>query len=433
MTTTSDPLKTFLYSNPSTTIIRFHWVDFSGVLRTRFVPTKRSLEIARGKDTYTLAQNCMIIPISTAPECFPTGAGHERWHLIPDWSSLRRCGFAPGHAAVMCFVDQQNSETRFGKCPRTLLNGALEQLESAWGGKLLVGFEIEFVLLDETLQLFKSMDALKGYSRTAGLRAETLGMVEEIISALNEAEIDVYHFHTEIADQLEIALAPQSPMEAIDALVLAQETIRTVCVRHKVRASLTPKPVLDGPQNGCHLHLSIANVARPDDFLAGILSHMGSLCAFGMANYDGYVRIVDDAAGAWIGWGTDQRDLPVRKVGENHWEFRMMDCTANPYLFVAGVVLAGLDGLQKKSPLRWKDCSVFLHKVDADQRQSYGIERAMPMSLRHAVTCLKEEAAVKGWMTSEMLQQYVAIKEKEIDTFEKMSDEQRRIRFLDYF
>ncbi len=58
-----------------------------------------------------------------------------------------------------------------------------------------------------------------------------------------------------------------------------------------------------------------------------------------MANYDSYVRSVSDATGAWIGFGTQNRDLPVWKIGDRHWELRMMDGTANPYLFVAAVLL----------------------------------------------------------------------------------------------
>jgi glutamine synthetase len=83
---------------------------------------------------------------------------------------------------------------------------------------------------------------------------------------------------------------------------------------------MTPKPLLDGPTNGIHLHMSVDKLARShtDNFLAGILSHMRSLCAFRMANFDGYVRTTKDAAGAWVGFGTENRDLPVRKISEQH-------------------------------------------------------------------------------------------------------------------
>ena len=183
-----------------------------------------------------------------------------------------------------------------------------------------------------------------------GLRGQTLDMIEEILDDLKESSTNIHHFHTETHDQIEFALSPESPLEAVDSLVLAQETIRTVFTRHNIKATMTPKPVLDGPTNGIHLHMSVDMLRPPltEKFLAGILNSMQSLCAFGMANFDGYVRTAGGAAGAWIGFGTENRDLPVRKISEQHWEIRMMDSTSNPYLFTAAVLLAGTSGLSEK-------------------------------------------------------------------------------------
>ncbi|KAI6088623.1 glutamine synthetase [Hypoxylon rubiginosum] len=431
-----EKLKEFLQANDSIKFIRLQWIDFSGVLRARFVPVARCLRIASGSEDVRLAQNSMLIPISTAPRIFSLSDYHETWYLRPDWSSLRLCGFKAGHAAVMSFVDQKDAETRFDKCPRMLLVQAVEQLEQKWGTKVLVGFEIEFVLLDESNNVVKPMDRLNGYSRTAGLRAETLDLVEEIVDALEKSSINIHHFHAEVQDQLEIALAPESPFEAIDSLVMAQEAIRTICVRRNIKATMTPKPTLAGPSNGLHLHLSLSKPEEvaANDFLAGVLSHMGSLCAFGMANYDSYVRSAGDAAGAWVGFGTDNRDLPVRKIGDCHWEFRMMDSTANPYLFVAVVLLAGLDGLKKETELAWKDCKFFPHLMDNEWRIEYGMDKRMPGTLKETLNHLKGDAAVKTWMMAEdLLKWYVSVKDKEVEEFEKIPDEQRRLRFLEYF
>jgi glutamine synthetase len=129
--------------------------------------------------------------------------------LQPDWFSLRCCGFKAGHAAVMSFIDQKDAEMRRDKCPRMLLVEALKQLESVTGVKVTLGFEIEFVLLDTSDNVIKPLDRLHGYSRTAGLRAETLDFVEEILDALENSSINIHQFHAEAYDRLEIALAPQ--------------------------------------------------------------------------------------------------------------------------------------------------------------------------------------------------------------------------------
>ncbi|KAK8918003.1 hypothetical protein VCV18_009333 [Metarhizium anisopliae] len=83
-----DKLKEFLRANKSIEYIRIQWIDYSGVLRARFVPVARCLRIANGSETVRLAQNSMIIPISTAPRIFSLSDYHETWFLRPDWSSL---------------------------------------------------------------------------------------------------------------------------------------------------------------------------------------------------------------------------------------------------------------------------------------------------------------------------------------------------------
>ncbi|KAF2722641.1 glutamine synthetase [Polychaeton citri CBS 116435] len=435
MVSNQETLEAFLEETGSFKFIRVQWVDYSGVLRVRFVPVERCLRIADGSESACLAQSSMLVPISTAPRIFSISDYHETWFLRPDWSSLRKCGFKPDHAAVMSFVDQKDAEKRFDKCPRMLLKQAVERLGKHWGSTVLVGFEIEFVLLDESNDVIKPLDRLNGYSRTAGLRAETLEAVEEIANSLERSCIGIHQFHAEVGDQLEIALAPEPALAAVDSLVLAQETIRTIFVRRNIRATMTPKPLMTGPLNGLHLHLSLDRLedALADNFLAGVLEHMSSLCAFGMANFDSYDRSVADCTGEWIGFGTDNRDLPVRRVGDHHWEIRMMDSTANPYLFTAAVLLAGLDGLEGKRELTWKDCQVFPSLLDEHQRAEYGLNRRMPATFQQALDCLRSDSAIKSQIGEEMLTWYVSVKDKEVEEFVKMTDEERRLRFLEYF
>ncbi|OQE30870.1 hypothetical protein PENFLA_c002G04420 [Penicillium flavigenum] len=323
-------LEALLRMNDSIKYIRIQWTDYSGVLRARFIPVDRCLEIASGSEIIHLAQNNMV----SAPRL-----------VVPAARRLQA-----GHATVMSIVDQKDAPKRFDKCPRMLLFQSLKRLKAEWDAKVLVGFEIELVLLDGSDNVLHPRVRLNGYSRTAGLRGETLKLVEEIAEALEESCIKIHRFHTDVQGKLEIALAPEPALEGVDSLVLAQEAIRAICVRRNLKAATTPKPTLSGPSNGLHLHLSIGKLeqALVDHFLAGVLNHMGALCAFGMANHNSYVRSTSNAAGAWIGFGTDNRDLPVRKISDQHWEFRMMDSTANPYLFTAAILLAGLDGLEHK-------------------------------------------------------------------------------------
>lgn len=144
-----EKLETYLRHNGQTTYIHLQWIDFSGILRARFVPVSRCLQIAEGKEEYIIPQVSMIIPVSTAPQCFPTSNDLEVWILHPDWSSIRICGFRESNASVMCFLEHKGAPERLSKCPRTLLSCTLERFQRDWGTSVLAGFEIEVMLLGE--------------------------------------------------------------------------------------------------------------------------------------------------------------------------------------------------------------------------------------------------------------------------------------------
>ncbi|KAG9233332.1 protein fluG [Amylocarpus encephaloides] len=353
----------------------------------------------------------MVIPISTAPRCWLDGI--EDWWLCPDWGSLMVCGFSPTHA----------SNNDFARCPRILLINTLDEFNDRYYSKLLIGFEIEFVLLDKSFNRVKSMDQMIGHSMTAGLRTEYLVVMEEVVTALDLSGIEVHHFHSKAVDQLEIALSPRPAVQAIDALMMAQETTRTLFLHHELRATMAPKPILNRPQNGCHAHVSL-NPARRDaeSFLAGVLRYLVPLCAFGLANYDSYSRV----AGS-----------PICQVTSNRWEFRFLDVTANMYLSTATIISAGADGMHHGKPLTIRDCQILLSAFSREearrQVEAYGITEALPMSLDVAVILAKHDWGFRGWIGKDLFTQYFNVKEKEVEFFSKITDEERRLKFLAYF
>jgi glutamine synthetase len=425
----------FFEINSNVKFVRLQWVDYSGVMRTRIITKVRCKQLAKGDDHCQLAQNCMVIPISTAPRCWPDGI--EDWNLYPDWGSLMVCGFSPSHASVMCFSAHRGLVDKFARCPRKLLSNTLGDFHDQYHSKLLMGFEIEFVLLDETFNLAKSIDQMTGYSMTAGLRTENLMVIEGVMAALELSGIEVHHFHTEVVDQFEIALSPMPLIQAIDALMMAQETIRTLFLRHGLRATMAPRPVFNGPLSGCHAHVSLNPAPDAASFLAGVLCKLKSLCAFGLANYDSYCRVSGDCAGEWVGWGTHNKDLPIRQVTSNRWEFRFLDATANMYLSIATIILAGVAGMKQKTPLTMGDCqivpSAFTHEEAGRLLQAYGITEAMPTKLEVALLSAKEDTELQSWIGEELSTQYLKVKERELEFFSKMTDEERRLKFLSYF
>ncbi|KGO43450.1 Protein of unknown function DUF3328 [Penicillium expansum] len=109
MLSDKEKLETYLQRNGQTLYICLQRIDFSGILRARFVPVARCVQIAQGNEEYIIPQVSMIITVSTAPQCFPTSNDLEVWVLRPDWSSLRTCGFRENNASVMCFLEHKEA------------------------------------------------------------------------------------------------------------------------------------------------------------------------------------------------------------------------------------------------------------------------------------------------------------------------------------
>lgn len=116
---------------------------------------------------------------------------------------------------------------------------------------------------------------------------------------------------------------------------------------HGLRATLHPQPC-PGIGTAAHAHISLTPPGRASDFFGGVMQHLRAICAFTLPEDVSYLRIVDDAwtGGTWVAWGTQNRETPLRRVGEGRWEVRCLDGMANMYLGIGAVLAAGLLGLR---------------------------------------------------------------------------------------
>ena len=121
--------------------------------------------------------------------------------LYPDWSSLKVCEYAPGNAMVMCYLNETHPikphkyTMGFEHDPRTMLSKVLEEAEQR---KLsfLIGFELEFTLLEQTLETY-ALPPSSGSLSMQALRNKYLPLLEESVMAIQKAGIDVCKFHAE--------------------------------------------------------------------------------------------------------------------------------------------------------------------------------------------------------------------------------------------
>lgn len=360
-------LTKFLQANPSVQFLRYQYLDVGNVLRLIVVTKQHALALG----DKPLKVSCLtfgFLPDDSFNLTRFAPAGYDE--LYPDWQSLRVCTYLNNgetNASVMCFVKELSRNFPVWKRdPRTLLQQALQRAEENYQMQFLVGFEVEFVLLDNTNRTStRPVETLNQFYGAAAVRDDrVMAVLEECMRSLLSAGINATHFHSEIGQGMfEIPTGPLRALDAIDALVYSKEAIQTIANRHGFTASCYPKPV-PTPSHlavGGHVHFSIDNATQEnaDHFLAGILSQLPALCAFSMASVDSYHRLggMRGTIGSWVGWGTEDKDVAVRKISGRvgYWEIRCADQTANMYYTLAAWITAGCAGVEAETALRWKD------------------------------------------------------------------------------
>lgn len=270
--------------------------------------------------------------------------------LRPDPATLQRTGELARVACTVCTPDG----TPWPADPRTGLVGMLRgdtdvaALAQEWASAA----ELELYLLDGGRPVDRDgyFDDREGRGmsivRTAAERIAGSGV--EVLSCHHEAG----------PGQYELDLAPLGPLALADALVLAKQTVREVAAERGVLATFMARPVDGEPGSGLHLHHEIPGLVEPGGrlseqgaaFVAGILAHAPALAAIASPTVNSYKRLHagPEAPGAAV-WAHVNRAALIR-IGATDptgggIEYRAADPAANPYLLVAGLMVAAADGL----------------------------------------------------------------------------------------
>lgn len=353
---------------------------------------------------------------------FPHAATHL---LYPDWGSLKCINYGskdPLYAAVMCRVVEEipgRSAPNMDLCPRRTLMEIVKKAQLTHGLNFLVGVEIEFFMMQDSGQGdLLPQSSHTGHYSVAGVRESPFRYVEEMVKNLRASGVSVQGFHIEgYQGQYEIFLAPHPPMQAIDELVTAHDIIKGTLASHGLIATMLPKPVPDrsgsGPYPYLHDRFSSARLVLGRNPAATACNLRTGL------PYDySYTRVQELEAGNTVCWGTENRGVPVRKIENAHWEIRCADATANMYLAVAAIIVAGLLGIQSKEILHWQDAS----GEKCGDTSADAAER-LPENLDQALKKLRD--ACHEWeefLGSKVFENYLSLKRQESETLRRLDD-----------
>jgi glutamine synthetase len=473
----------FVKRNPSVKFVYVQWLDYMATTRVRILPIKeftriiyegQRIGIAQG-NTGSL-QNDNLTPVANTK---------GQIYVEPDLRSLRRAHDKdPLKAATVLSYWRSEDGRPLPSCPRNNLEVLIADLQYKHNTTLQVGFEIEVTFLsrDKPLNPFNSQRPQQTYEVVTNIHAwSTLTptqwlqtpMLAEIATSLSDMGIDLQQFYAGSGPgQYKFILLPASPLLAIDTLIQTRQVIAQIAALHGLRATLHPKPFGEkGAGNVAHTQISLQPPTRDMDFfVGGILRHLPALCAFTMPDADSYGRVSGDqsSGGTWVCWGTQNCECPLRRVEGARWEIRCLDGLANMYLVMAGIVAAGMLGLSSASapspaaapvvdqtaaeatehggdgvalevgvghPLRSGpkeggytelDLPVNPSTLDDEGRARYGITRKMPKSFDDAYTALRADGALKEALGSEVVRDYLTMKDCEQEMLDKMAEMERR-------
>jgi glutamine synthetase len=346
--------------------------------------------------------------------------------LIPDPETRVFVAFDGGAPEYFFLGDIKAADgSPWNFCPRHILRRALERLASETSVRLLASFEQEFTYSGVPAESWQpySLDAF----RQQGLFGEAL------LAAMRQVGVMPDSFLAEFgAQQYEVTSAPALGLRAADDAVVTRQLVQAVAFRLGHRASFCPIPEPNGTGNGTHIHWSFRDAAdRPvlyDEsqpwqlspmgrhFVAGVQHHLPALCAVTTPSAASYYRLRPNrwapvrADVAPLDRGAAIRICPVsgsdstEQARQFNAEFRVADAAASPYLALAVLVQAGLDGVRRRL------------EIEASSAP------ALPTSLREALDILEESRAAAEWLGAEVHSAYLALKRAELGGLEDLDE-----------
>ena len=376
---------------------------------------------------------------------------------LPISATLTPLAWQPGYAGMIC-----RGTVKGEPWPLDTRNILIRQIErlSARGWTLNVGLEPEFMLLrrrpdgslgpiDETDGLAKAAYDYKGLARTAPV-------LEAISEALEQAGFDVIQIdHEDANGQFEINYRFADALTSADRMIFVKMAAGEIAHRAGAICSFMPKPRSDATGNGMHVHCSIADAdgrnlfhdaADPTGlglsklarhFLAGLLHHAAALTALTAPTVNSYKRLVvgRTASGAtwapvYVAYGDNNRTSMVR-IPHGRLEYRVGDSAMNPYLGLAALIAAGLDGIERElDPGPAHDLNFY--ELSPAELAATGV-KTLPQSLHEAIEALEADPLFADALGADFIAEFVALKRAEWIDYHRHVSEWEVERYLTFF
>jgi glutamine synthetase len=438
--------------------VRMAWADPHGASRAKAVAVPSFLAALTDGYNINVATTTLDSANARVFSSFTRGGGmglpemtgSPNLVIVPDPATFRVLPWAPGVGWVLC-EEYFNSGTPFHFSPRHLLRRQLRRLNDRGMG-MVVGLEVEWYLAkvaEETLgpehiggpgvrgRPIRTVPPEPGYS----YHSETnMDLMQDALSGLAEVfektGLALRSVENEWGPgQVECTFAPADALKAADDFLFFRTATRQVCRRLGHFATFMCRPGLKGYySSGWHLHQSLVDAAGTNlfmppstgeclsplgmNFLGGILRHAAPSAAFTTPTVNGYRRLQPNSlAPDRATWCFDHRGAMMRVLGgvgnpATRLENRIGEPAANPYLFMASQIVAGLAGI---------DGAI---DPGSPSDEPYGSDRPLlPKSLMEALDALEREPLFRHELGDVFVDYFLKLKRNEAGRFLRWREE----------
>ncbi len=365
--------------------------------------------------------------------------GYGDYTMKPDLSTLRRVPWLEGTALVLCDVLDHHTHDEVPHSPRAILKKQVARLE-AMGMKAYMASELEFFLFDQTyddarMSGYRDLQLASGYNEDYHIFQTTKeeDVMRAIRKGLQGAGIPVENSKGEAsAGQEEINVRYADALTMADRHAIIKNACKEIAWSRGKAITFLAKWHYNAAGSSSHIHQSLwtsdgktplffdengehGMSSTMKHYMAGLLAHASEITYFLAPYINSYKRFM---AGTFAPtkaiWSKDNRTAGYRLCGEDtkaiRVECRVGGSDLNPYLAMAALLAAGIDGIEKRMELE-----------PAFTGDAYGAQgvREIPRTLRAATAALSGSAMLRAAFGDAVVDHYVRAAEWEQEEYDR--------------
>ncbi|XP_066920853.1 lengsin-like [Clytia hemisphaerica] len=373
--------------------------------------------------------------------------GNPNVEVTPDLDTFCVLPWLQDTAGVFCDLDLKGRKIEYletscrQQCKKQLVK--LEEM----GYHLFSSYEYEFYLLHK--------DTMKPVYEDTNLYSESIGreirpFIQEVMTVLEQTGIDVEVYTVEDGPaQQEITIKPEFGIKSVDNAIRYKKAVQNIAEKYQMEAIFLSQCFAEEADCSSHFNHSLWDLTKKENafsditnddklsevckyWLAGLQHHSKALSALYWATNNCVERCQTKKEIHFVpvnnSWGFDNRSVCYRiknySVRRTYIEDRLPGAGCNPYLVMTGCLIAGMDGIKRKLPLKSEP---FVGMMLGVQDLPSGIDK-VPESLPEAMKCLEEDSIFCEELGEVFMNAFKPLKKAEFERWQEIENEEERFQ-----